>query len=456
MVLDKAMQVATEEELQALQELKEQAEQAEKSGDVLKVIDNDIKTRELLEIIIDRYVNSFNGDKALILRDVREILDNITLDDVKTHESINNAKELMTKLQELNGIEKRQYEEWELYFLIISHYLSDQQRAYYIFSFDLKEIDDLIMLKVSALCKEKQLETLPEAEQVRLSQMYYPLDKVNFLLTQIANDKDTYINTTSEKDKKQGEKALIQIKIFINFEELERQGIKTSQNITPFDQEIWNICANLIFQEHNTVTIDTIYLHMADNRPKAEQKQKIIDSIKKMNVTRVYLDTTNENILYPAYELIKADFPLFESSIIEAKIRGQITTAIEIRSVPPLFLFALKRKQMSTLPSAVYNAPLKKIPENLMLEQYMRRRISRNGSKNNGKILLDTVYEKCNITQPYQRTRARQKIKELLDYYVKLKWIKAYKMDNKEIELNPKKRKTDKSKSKKTSQNDKK
>lgn len=449
------MQAATEEELQALHELKEQAEQAEKNGDVLKILDNDSKTRELLDIITDRYVFSLNGDKALILQDVREILENITLDDVKTHESINNAKELITKLQELSGIEKRQYEEWELYFLIISHYLSDQQRAYYIFGFDLKEIDDLIMLKVSTF-KEKQLETLPEAEQVRLTQMYYPLDKVNFLLTQIANDKDTYIDTTSEKDKKKGEEALIQIKIFINFEELDRQGIKTSQSITHFDQEIWNICANLIFQEHSTVTIDTIYLHMSDNRPKAEQKQKIIDSIKKMNVTRVYLDTTNENILYPAYELIKADFPLFESSIIEAKIRGQITTAIEIRSVPPLFLFALKRKQMSTLPSAVYNAPLKKIPENLMLEQYMRRRISRNGSKNNGKIILDTVYKQCNITQAYQRTRARQKIKELLDYYVELKWIKAYKMNNKEIELNPQKRKTDKSKSKKTSQKDKK
>ena len=91
-----------------------------------------------------------------------------------------------------------------------------------------------------------------------------------------------------------------------------------------------------------------------------------------------------------------------------------------------------------------------------MLEQYMRRRISRNGSKNNGKIILDTVYKQCNITQAYQRTRARQKIKELLDYYVELKWIKAYKMDNKEIELNPQKRKTDKSKSKKTSQKDKK
>ena len=455
MILDKAMQAATEEELQALHELKEQAEQAEKNGDVLKILDNDSKTRELLDIITDRYVFSLNGDKALILQDVREILENITLDDVKTHESINNAKELITKLQELSGIEKRQYEEWELYFLIISHYLSDQQRAYYIFGFDLKEIDDLIMLKVSTF-KEKQLETLPEAEQVRLTQMYYPLDKVNFLLTQIANDKDTYIDTTSEKDKKKGEEALIQIKIFINFEELDRQGIKTSQSITHFDQEIWNICANLIFQEHSTVTIDTIYLHMSDNRPKAEQKQKIIDSIKKMNVTRVYLDTTNENILYPAYELIKADFPLFESSIIEAKIRGQITTAIEIRSVPPLFLFALKRKQMSTLPSAVYNAPLKKIPENLMLEQYMRRRISRNGSKNNGKIILDTVYKQCNITQAYQRTRARQKIKELLDYYVELKWIKAYKMNNKEIELNPQKRKTDKSKSKKTSQKDKK
>ena len=449
------MQAATEEELQALHELKEQAEQAEKNGDVLKILDNDSKTRELLDIITDRYVFSLNGDKALILQDVREILENITLDDVKTHESINNAKELITKLQELSGIEKRQYEEWELYFLIISHYLSDQQRAYYIFGFDLKEIDDLIMLKVSTF-KEKQLETLPEAEQVRLTQMYYPLDKVNFLLTQIANDKDTYIDTTSEKDKKKGEEALIQIKIFINFEELDRQGIKTSQSITHFDQEIWNICANLIFQEHSTVTIDTIYLHMSDNRPKAEQKQKIIDSIKKMNVTRVYLDTTNENILYPAYELIKADFPLFESSIIEAKIRGQITTAIEIRSVPPLFLFALKRKQMSTLPSAVYNAPLKKIPENLMLEQYMRRRISRNGSKNNGKIILDTVYKQCNITQAYQRTRARQKIKELLDYYVELKWIKAYKMNNKEIELNPQKRKTDKSKSKKTSQKEKK
>ena len=455
MILDKAIQVATNEELQTLQELKEQAEQAEKSGDVLKILDNDSKTRELLDIITDRYVFSLNGNKALILQDVREILENITLDDVKTHESINNAKELITKLQELSGIEKRQYEEWELYFLIISHYLSDQQRAYYIFGFDLKEIDDLIMLKVSTF-KEKQLETLPEAEQVRLTQMYYPLDKVNFLLTQIANDKDTYIDTTSEKDKKKGEEALIQIKIFINFEELDRQGIKTSQSITHFDQEIWNICANLIFQEHSTVTIDTIYLHMSDNRPKAEQKQKIIDSIKKMNVTRVYLDTTNENILYPAYELIKADFPLFESSIIEAKIRGQITTAIEIRSVPPLFLFALKRKQMSTLPSAVYNAPLKKIPENLMLEQYMRRRISRNGSKNNGKIILDTVYKQCNITQAYQRTRARQKIKELLDYYVELKWIKAYKMNNKEIELNPQKRKTDKSKSKKTSQKDKK
>lgn len=433
MIINKILEFATTEEQQKIDEI---SKQAENTNDVLKILESDQQISVMIDEIANRYILSLNGDKELILNHVKEILASITIEDVKTPVSISNASKLLKKMQ------VRQYSEKEIYFLIISNAVIWQQQAYIHYHFDLNDIQNLIVQKTLELAAIYESQELPKATLARLEKMLIPLDKVNANIFSLnINTHDFHEIDTTNAKKKGGEEAIILIRIEnpVDFTTFEEDGIKSSRTLTPFDNHVWNVCANLADKGYNIVTLDNIYYNMGSkSKPDANKKREIFESIKKMTNTHIEICNEQEHALYPKYDLIKTEFQLLETRIITAEARGHIVDdAIKILDTPFLFQFAKARNQIASVPSAIFNNDLKLTSENVIIEQYLIRRIAhmKHSKKISRKIILSTLFDKCNIDveKRYQKKRSLEKIEKYLKRFKETEWIKGYTITKEEL-----------------------
>lgn len=116
-----------------------------------------------------------------------------------------------------------------------------------------------------------------------------------------------------------------------------------------------------------------------------------------------------------------------------------------MKEEPALLLFARQRGQVTIVPRAILESPLNKTEENLAIEDYIIRRIQRHrrdsakgkgkGSRSAGanrqplRILFATIYEHSNVTEKKQKQRAKQRILQLMEHYVKTDFIYEYEDD---------------------------
>ncbi|MBQ5565446.1 MAG: hypothetical protein IIT42_01170 [Clostridia bacterium] len=433
MIINKILEFATTEEQQKIDEI---SKQAENTNDVLKILESDQQISVMIDEIANRYILSLNGDKELILNHVKEILESITIEDVKTPISISNASKLLKKMQ------VRQYSEKEIYFLIISNAVIWQQQAYIHYHFDLNDIQNLIVRKALELAAIYESQGLPKATLARLEKMLIPLDKVNANIFSLnINTHDFHEIDTTNAKKKGGEEAIILVRIEnpVDFTTFEEDGIKSSRTLTTFDNRVWNVCANLADKGYNIVTLDNIYYNMGSkSKPDANKKREIFESIKKMTNTHIEICNEQEHALYPKYDLIKTEFQLLETRIITAEARGHIVDdAVKILDTPFLFQFAKARNQIASVPSAIFNNDLKLTSENVIIEQYLIRRIAhmKHSKKVSRKIILSTLFDKCNIDveKRYQKKRSLEKIEKYLKRFKEAEWIKGYTITKEEL-----------------------
>ena len=109
--------------------------------------------------------------------------------------------------------------------------------------------------------------------------------------------------------------------------------------------------------------------------------------------------------------------------------------AIRIFREPPLITFAKQRKQVTTLDIKLLQTPLSKTDGNLLIQDYLLERISKekNNKKNRKKhefrIIFETLYKHTNITTKKQKQRAAGKITKYLDQFKKVEFITFYEME---------------------------
>ena len=157
-----------------------------------------------------------------------------------------------------------------------------------------------------------------------------------------------------------------------------------------------------------------------------------------MSMCRVSLDNTEEANLYPKYDKVKTDFYLLPTNIIEGyKNHHIIDDAIQILELPKLFLFSKNRKQITKAPIELLECPISQTEANLQLYDYLIRRIAqmKNKAEVSKTIILETIYENCNINDRLKKSRLPEKLTRILDHYKKTKWIKGYTIDDRCIKI---------------------
>lgn len=284
---------------------------------------------------------------------------------------------------------------------------------------------------------QKKPVNIPDVSSLKLEKIGYPVDKVNNnLWGNLPIGKPVKLKAESDKDNRKGKTA--DIITMLNFEELD--GVKISRPLTIYDKRVFIAVANLVNEGQYILTPTMIDKAMgATTKTNAADKEKILESLAALVRARVTIDNTTEAKLY-GYERIKGDFPFLAASIVTAYVDGQLTEgALQVAELPKLFQFSINREQVTTIPIKLLESPISKTKANMTLEDYLIKRISQmNNPKKKvpHKILLSTLYEKCDIKERKQRARlVKDKLPALLNHYVKTGYIKSYTLDSTHITI---------------------
>ena len=382
--------------------------------------------------------------RQAILSDVHEILNAITKEEIE--EEIRHNDWYFVPDTELK--EKLKTPCWGTCWGKLQEILKLQMTAYDYYRLDNLELIELFQKKAaewyepptppdSKDSKKKEtdsgeLEELPIIQRVKKPEsVCYALFKPTYtLFNNFPIGQTKKLNAASEADRRKGKTA--NILLLLNFDELE--GVKISRTLTIYDKSVWNACANLARCGYEIVTAQDVYRFMGyNNNLNQRDKKKILESIETIIRARVFINNKEEHALYKKYDEISLNTPLLAAEICKAKIGNTVVEeAIRIIEPPKLFAIAEKRGQITTIPFAVLESPINKSNDIALITDYLLVRISRmkNSKHIQRTILLDTLYDKCSITNSasdrVKKTRLPEKIDRLLKHYKSVGWIGGY------------------------------
>jgi len=223
----------------------------------------------------------------------------------------------------------------------------------------------------------------------------------------------------------------------------EESNLTFSKQLTQYDKRVMLAAAELYSSGNPIFSASALYRQMGNrSRYDSNAKRKITDSLEKLSTTRITISNEKEASLYN-YPLFRHRRYLLNLNVTEAIVNGQLAeAAFELKEEPALLLFARQRGQVTIVPRAILESPLNKTEENLAIEDYIIRRIQRHrrdsakgkgkGSRSAGanrqplRILFATIYEHSNVTEKKQKQRAKQRILQLMEHYVKTEFIYEY------------------------------
>ncbi len=262
----------------------------------------------------------------------------------------------------------------------------------------------------------------------RLDKLDFPLDKVNSKMWNLLEtDTGAQLRFAVEKA---GSKKQLNVIYSIDFEEAEQAGLRISKKLDAFDKRVYIAAASLYAYRVDTMTIGQIYNAMGyDGAPGAKDREKINNSLSKMQMAHIFIDNKEEASAYKGYDHFRYDGYLLPLERVSRIVNGvAVDGVIHLLKEPPMYTFAKNRQQITTIQRTLLQTPLSKTNANLLLEDYLIERIARaKTGKGQKKILYKTIYDNAGITSTKQRQRAKGKITQLLDYYQSTGYIKGYK-----------------------------
>lgn len=282
------------------------------------------------------------------------------------------------------------------------------------------------------LAQDSERQLLVNAMKLRLSfrtspiaKTLYPMDKMNAVTYGRSvedYEKTLEINVASKKSDK-----AINVTYSVNFEALDAS---VSRSLSHFDKQVCIALAAHYVAGNNVVSLSQIYTAMGNTgRPSQKQIAKIGESVDKLAKTEITIDNTEEAIAYKGRKKVVDKEMIIACKRRDAYINGHLTVgAIFLYDLPAPIRFARDRGQIITLDLKVLQSPMNKTEENLILQDYLIRRISRKGDPR--RILISTLLSKLGVQGIRQKKwRTLEKAKALLEYYKEIGFIADFKLE---------------------------
>lgn len=235
---------------------------------------------------------------------------------------------------------------------------------------------------------------------------------------------------------RRGSKKEINTLLSMSFDELEKSGvIIDAKKLTPFDREVHDAITTLFVEGGNDVmSVEMIYRTMI-GKPKArlapKQAEAITQSITKMMHTLITIDASQEAKAY-CFDNLKYRGNLLYAEMAIASINNNVIEALHVIKEPVLYTYANRTNRIGRVDMKLLDSPINKNEETIILQGYLYRRILAMQHGQNKSIVYDTVYKQLSIDAPSaaalrkKKADVRSKIKTLLDYWKKEKFIAGY------------------------------
>lgn len=235
---------------------------------------------------------------------------------------------------------------------------------------------------------------------------------------------------------RRGSKKEINTLLSMSFDELEKAGvIIDAKKLTPFDREVHDAITTLFVEGGNDVmSVEMIYRTMI-GKPKArlapKQAEAITQSITKMMHTLITIDASQEAKAY-GFDNLKYKGNLLYAEMAIASINNNVIEALHVIKEPVLYTYANRTNRIGRVDMKLLDSPINKNEETIILQGYLYRRILAMQHGQNKSIVYDTVYKQLSIDAPSaaalrkKKADVRSKVKTLLDYWKKEKFIAGY------------------------------
>lgn len=235
---------------------------------------------------------------------------------------------------------------------------------------------------------------------------------------------------------RRGSKKEINTLLSVSFDEIEKHGVQIdNKKLTPFDREVHDAITTLFVEGGNDVmSVEMIYRTMI-GKPKArvmpKQAEAISQSIAKMMRTLITIDASQEAAAY-GFDSFKYRGNLLYAEMAIASINNNVIDALHVIKEPALYTYANKTNKIGRVEMKLLDTPLNKNEETIVLQGYLYRRILAIKHGQNKSIVYDTVYKQLDIQAPSdgalrkKKADVRKKVKQLLDYWKKEKFIAGY------------------------------
>ena len=253
----------------------------------------------------------------------------------------------------------------------------------------------------------------------KISQKAFNTD-VNIALYQ-----DTPIKIAMER---KGSVKEINTFVAINFDSNgmieEGLSIRGTEKLTQFDRIILDAINSLLIEGHNTYITTNMIFHVitgdANRRITPNYAQEINNSLTKLLFTHIVIKANEEATMYPELKNFEYHDTVVPGKMVKAILNGTEVACIQIRDIPPLYLYASKKKQISKIDIDLIKLPFaketKESKEHMTLLYYLLRRIVALKSISNH-IKYETIYHELghdNATKQ-KKLKIRKKAKEILD-----------------------------------------
>ena len=212
-------------------------------------------------------------------------------------------------------------------------------------------------------------------------------------------------------------------------------------SLTAYDKEAHHAVASLAAAGNEYFTPRMVYQAMtgdrnADLKPESPQYTEICDSLDKMMIITVEIDTAKEIKFYPGLEM-KYSGPLLAIERVTAKLNNEVLKDVYHLFRPPILsTYSHDKKQVAAIPIEAHYVPkLDKRRGVILLQGYLEERVAAMKGKNNvenRRILYKSVYDFLGIpeggtpTLKNKRMKTRDKIKKILERWKETKFIRGY------------------------------
>lgn len=314
-----------------------------------------------------------------------------------------------------------------------------------------KEILELVSGsdKLSTLKSNQNFEK-PEADEIEIVEIpkltTRKLDKAvmpNNKLTYYLDDPALYDGCGLGLQTLSGDDQNLHTACVITFED-ETVFLNENPRITEFDRAVYNAIISHYIAGNKIITSAMIYKAMSGKqknnaKPSPQQIGAITKSIKKMGFMRLEIDATNEfksRGISLNGEYIKKGFYedyLINYSKLTVATCGEEISGYMINTRPILYNYASAVGQILTVPIEVLDVPPPDTEKNIILKNYLIRRIEICSNKfNHNKINFKTIdfekalYPLVSAGSNQEKKRTRDAVIEMLKYWSEINYISNF------------------------------